>query len=294
MKLRLIAPAKINWTLEVLGRRDDGYHEIRTVFQTIALHDTVVLSSASGLELRLAGPTASVHDVPMEDDLAYRAARALREEAGDPSLGALIELEKVVPASVGMGGGSSDAAAVLRGLNRLWRLGFDIARLHRIAAGLGSDVPFFLYGGTALAGDRGDEVAPLADVAPLSLLVAVPRERLSQKTERMYRRLRPEHYTSGERSDRLVEKLASGGAISDDDIFNVFEVVPLESMSLFSRLAEECRGGGPCPHLAGSGSAFFLLAPPGDAVRQRLLQAGVELIETSTLGAGASTAWEEL
>ena len=93
MKLRLIAAAKINWTLEALGRRDDGYHEIRTILQTVALHDNLVLSSAEALELRLTGAPPS-QDWSPEDDLAYRAAQALREEAGNPSLGALIELEK--------------------------------------------------------------------------------------------------------------------------------------------------------------------------------------------------------
>jgi 4-diphosphocytidyl-2-C-methyl-D-erythritol kinase len=293
MKMRLIAAAKINWTLEALGRRDDGYHEVRTVFQTIVLHDTVVLSPAETLELRLAGA------VPAEawlakDDLAHRAAEALREEAGDPSLGALIELEKVVPAAAGLGGGSSDAAAVLRGLNRLWRLDFDLTRLARIAASLGSDVPFFLTGGTAMAGGRGDEVVALSDVPTMSVLIAVPRDRLPHKTAIMYRRLRPEHYTSGERTGLLVEKLKSGAAVSDEDVFNVFDAVFFESMPLAAALAEECAEGGACPHLAGSGPAFFFLSPPRDDVRERLLRAGVELFETTTLSAAESIAWEEL
>ncbi len=293
MKLRLIAAAKINWTLEALRRRDDGYHEIRTVFQTIALHDSVVLSSADALELRLVGPSPSQAWSP-EDDLAYRAANALREEVGDPSFGALIELEKIVPASAGLGGGSSDAAAVLRGLNRLWRLDFDLARLARIAASLGSDVPFFLTGGTAMAGGRGDEVAPLADVPLEEVVIAVPRDRLPQKTALMYGQLRPENCTSGEHTNRLVEKLTHGAAVSDDDVFNVFEAVLSDSMPLVAALAEECVEVGACPHLAGSGPAFFFLSPPAEGVKERLLRAGVELFETTTLTAAESTAWEEL
>lgn len=294
MKIRLIAAAKINWTLEALGRRDDGYHEIRTVFQTVALHDTVVLSPADGLELRLTGAPPPQQAWSPRDDLAYRAARALREAAGDRSLGALIELEKAVPAAAGLGGGSSDAAAVLRGLNRLWRLDFDATRLARIAASLGSDVSFFLRGGTAMAGGRGDEVAPLADVPPSAVLIAVPRDRLPQKTALMYRRLRPEHYTAGEHTDRLVEKLAAGNAVSDDDVFNVFDAVFFESMPLAAVLAEECAEGGACPHLAGSGPSFFFISPPREDVRERLLRAGVELFETATLSAAESTSWEEL
>ncbi len=292
MKLRLIAAAKINWTLEALGRCDDGYHEIRTLFQTIALHDTLTLSPADDLELRLvAGSTPAWRP---EDDLAHKAALALREEAGDPSLGALIELEKVVPAAAGLGGGSSDAAAVLRGLNRLWRLDFDATRLARIAASLGSDVPFFLTGGTAMAGGRGDEVAHLPDVLPTPLLVAVPRDRLPQKTAVMYGRLRPQHYTAGEHTERLVEKLKAGEAVADDDIFNVFEAVFFDSMPLAATLAEECAERGACPHLGGSGPSLFFLQPPGDEVRERLRRAGVELFQTATLSAAESTAWEEL
>ncbi len=293
MKLRLIAAAKVNWTLEALGRRDDGYHEIRTIFQTVALHDTVVLSPAAKLELRLTGVPPS-HDWSPEGDLAYRAAQALRDEAGDPSLGARIEVEKVVPAAAGLGGGSSDAAAVLRGLNRLWRLDFDATRLARIAASLGSDVPFFLAGGTAVAGGRGDEVAPLPDVPLTRVLIAVPRDRLSQKTSLMYGRLRPEHYTSGGGTERLVEELKSGAVLSDEVIFNVFSAVLFESMPLAAVLADQCAELGTCPHLAGSGPAFFFLSPPREDVKERLLRAGAELFDTTTLAAAESTAWEEL
>ncbi len=292
MKLRLVAPAKVNWTLEVLGRRDDGYHEVRSVLQTLTLHDDILLSPADYLEVRYSGATAGPL-APMEEDLAYRAAEALRQEVGKPELAALIELEKAVPAAAGLGGGSSDAAAVLRGLNRLWGLDFDAERLRRIGAKLGSDVPFFLNGGTAQAGGRGDEVAPLADVPPLAITIAVPHERLQQKTAQMYRRLRPEHYTSGEHTRRLVEKLAGGGAISDGDVFNAFEAVLFEAMPLAAVLREECRNDGACPHLAGSGPAFFFLTPLDAKTERRLRRAGVTLIETRTAGAQESTAWEE-
>ncbi len=292
MKLRVVAPAKVNWTLEVLGRRDDGYHEVRSVLQTLALHDAITLSPADYLEVRYVG--AAVRPLaPMEEDLAYRAAEALRQETGKPELAALIELEKVIPAAAGLGGGSSDAAAVLRGLNRLWGLDFDAERLRRIGAKLGSDVPFFLTGGTARAGGRGDEVAPLADVPPLAITIAVPHERLQQKTAQMYRRLRPEHFTSGEHTRRVVEKLAGGGAISDGDVFNAFEDVLFEAMPLAAVLREECRNDGACPHLAGSGPAFFFLSPLDAKTERRLRRAGVTLIATGTAGRQESTAWEE-
>ena len=293
MKLRLVAPAKINWTLEVLGRRDDGYHEVRSVLQTLSLHDNVTVSPAEYLEVRRSGVEIGQAG-PAETDLACRAAEALRREAGKPELAALIELEKVVPAAAGLGGGSSDAAAVLRGLNRLWGLSFDAERLRRIGAKLGSDAPFFLTGGTARAGGRGDEVAPLADIAPLAVTIAVPQGGLQQKTARMYRRLRPEHFTSGEHTHRLVDRLAAGGAIFDDDVFNAFEAVLFEAMPLASVLKDECRNDGACPHLAGSGPAFFFLSPLDAKTELRLRRAGVTLIETTTANRQESTAWEEL
>jgi 4-diphosphocytidyl-2-C-methyl-D-erythritol kinase len=293
MKLRLFAAAKLNWTLEVLRRRDDGYHEVRSVLQTLALHDTLTLSPAGDIDLRV-GAASDRMDLSLEDNLAYRAAQVLREEVGNPRLGALIELEKVVPPAAGLGGGSSDAAAVLRGLNRLWSLDFDERRLRRIAARLGSDVPFFLTGGTARAGGRGDRIAPLPDVPPLAITLAVPHERLPQKTALMYRRLRPEHYTSGRHTRRLAAKLAAGGAISDDDVFNVFEAVLFESMPLAAVLKEECHERGACPHLAGSGPALFFLSPPAAATAQRLQRAGMTLTETATVATVESTAWEEL
>jgi 4-diphosphocytidyl-2-C-methyl-D-erythritol kinase len=119
--LRLVAPAKINWTLEVLGKRDDGYHEIRSVMQTVALADAVTLRPAGDVSLSVHGDDALAAEL-REQNLAYRAAAALR---GAASRGVAIVLEKHIPAAAGLGGGSSDAAAVLRGLRRLWSL--DIA-----------------------------------------------------------------------------------------------------------------------------------------------------------------------
>ncbi len=293
MKLRLVAPAKVNWTLEVLRRRDDGYHELRSVLQTIALHDVIVLSLAEHLELKRGGLDINNQE-PLEADLAHRAAEALRQEAGKPQLGVLIELEKAIPAGSGLGGGSSDAAATLRGLNQLWELNFDEQRLARIAAGLGSDVPFFLTGGTALLSGRGDEVEPLPDAAPLALTIAIPRDRLQQKTARMYRSLRPMHFTSGERTERLVEKLRVGNSIDDGDIFNAFEPVLFETMPLAAALKVESESEGGRPHLAGAGPAFFFLSAPKPEREERWRRAGVTLIEITTSTRRQSMAWEEL
>ena len=150
--LSLLAPAKLNLVLEVVERRDDGFHDLDTVMTTIDLADRVGLRPAGELDVRLSGRGAE--QIAGEDELAAAAARALAEAAGrEPSVA--IEVEKRVPAAAGLGGGSSDAAAVLRGLARLWQLDWPIERLEEVAASVGSDVPFFLHGGTARCRGRG-------------------------------------------------------------------------------------------------------------------------------------------
>jgi len=161
MALELLAPAKINLTLEVLKRRDDGYHEVATLMQTIDMCDRLRIEPANTVALQLGGDALA--GVPLEGpgNLAYRAALALMEEAGDMALGARIILEKRVPAGSGLGGGSSDAAAVLRGLNRFWGLDLELEALSAVAARVGSDVSFFLHCGTAECRGRGEAVNPL-------------------------------------------------------------------------------------------------------------------------------------
>jgi 4-diphosphocytidyl-2-C-methyl-D-erythritol kinase len=155
--MRLKSFAKINLGLEVLGVREDGYHELRTLFQTIDLHDDVVLRrQVRGVTVRCDHPL-----VPQDGtNLAGRAAEALRRHARIDE-GVVIEIRKRIPVGGGLGGGSSNAATVLLGLDRLWKLGLGPDGLHRIARQLGADVPFFLLGGTALGLARGDEVYPL-------------------------------------------------------------------------------------------------------------------------------------
>src|SRR5262249_43530768 len=155
--------------LEVLGRRNDGYHEIVTVMQTVDLSDRLVVEDADVLELRT---TAS--DVPTDGtNLALMAAGALRDRAA-VSRGARITLEKRIPVAGGLGGGWADAAAVLVGLNRLWGLRWSTARLAEVAVTLGMDVPFFLYGGAALGTGRGERLEPLPTCA-LALVLVNPR-----------------------------------------------------------------------------------------------------------------------
>jgi 4-diphosphocytidyl-2-C-methyl-D-erythritol kinase len=297
VRVSTLAPAKINWTLEVLGRRPDGYHEVRTVLQTVDLCDRLRVSAATDLELVVTGPVgpagAPLTGVPAPENLAYRAAALLRDRAGWPALGARIELEKAIPAGAGLGGGSSDAAATLRALDRLWRLGLARGELARLGAQLGADVPFFLFGGTALGRGRGDEVTPLPDVPSRRFLLVVPRRRPARKTAAMYAHLRPEHFSGGEASERLAAAISRGVAPSDDDIFNTFEDIAAEVLPEAAAAAERCQGLGLRPHLAGSGPAqFVLLRPDAESapLREALSAAGFDAFEAATMAAPAATA----
>jgi 4-diphosphocytidyl-2-C-methyl-D-erythritol kinase len=163
---------------------------------------------------------------------------------------------------------------------------------------LGADVPFFLYGGTAQAGGGGEDVAPLPDVSSRRLLVVVPSVSPPGKTAEMYRRLTPDHYTTGERTRRLAGKLAAGGSVCDDDIFNVFERVLAEAVPAAAAAIERCREAGlGQPHLAGSGPALFFLLPEGEETPSfregLLLEAGLELFYAGTLDSRAATIWRE-
>lgn len=174
--LTLPSFAKINLTLRVLGRRADGYHEIETVLQTVTLRDLLTFRALESREIELA---CDAPDVPADEtNLAHRAAVALRERFR-VRRGARIEIEKRVPAGGGLGGGSSNAAVALIALSHLWEIETDAAELGEIGAALGSDVPFFLAGGTALGTGRGESIRPLPDAPPASLLVVSPFVKVS-------------------------------------------------------------------------------------------------------------------
>lgn len=170
MSFSLPSYAKINWTLRVLGKRDDGYHELCTVFQTVSLHDTLTFEESDRLELTCDDPQIPVD----ESNLIIKAALALQEMI--PSTrgrGAKIHLEKRIPSPGGLGGGSSNAAVALSGLARLWRVlatSFDVT----ISRKLGADVPYFCYGGTALGTGRGDEIELITERDEKYILIVTP------------------------------------------------------------------------------------------------------------------------
>jgi 4-diphosphocytidyl-2-C-methyl-D-erythritol kinase len=198
-RIELSAAAKVNLALEVLGRRDDGYHEVITVMQTVELSDRVVLEDVEPLELRTTAP-----GIPTDaSNLALRAALTLREASG-VERGVRITLDKRIPVAAGLGGGSTDAAAVLLGLNRLWGLRWPIARLADVAVMLGMDVPFFLRGGAAFATGRGEKLDRMRGMA-MALVLVNPR--YASSTAEAYGRLTPAMYSDGARAGAVAAAL---------------------------------------------------------------------------------------
>jgi 4-diphosphocytidyl-2-C-methyl-D-erythritol kinase len=259
--LTIRAPAKVNLSLEVMGRRTDGYHEVRTVLQSIGLSDQLTFEPAGTLALRWdPGSPVPVSQVPAEENLALRAAKLLQKEAGVTS-GAAIMLHKVIPVAAGLGGGSSDAAATLLGLRQLWGLDVSHQRLAEIAAMLGSDVPFFLRGGTALGSGRGDKLQELpAPIEQWAVISTSPGPPQSDKTAQLYRLLTPAHYSQGARqTEQLVRRLHAGTG-SARVLFNTFESVASDAYPDYvGHKRAFVSAGAPHVLLAGAGPSLFSL-----------------------------------
>ena len=275
MTLTLQAYAKINLTLEVIARRPDGYHEIASILQTISLADTLTFEPNERLDVHC--------DVPIlqsPDNLVLKAARLLQETCRCKK-GAVIHLTKRIPIAAGLGSGSTDAAAALVGLNRLWELHLPLERLAQLASKLGADVAFFLYGDTALAKGRGEEITPLPPPPELWLVLLNPTiEPVPGKTAQLYSQLNPSHYTSGQHTQKLFTHLNQGGNVDDSFLFNVFEQVAFDFFPALPNFRSSLlKAGAGSVHLAGSGPALFILTPDksrGEAVLSRLKKERLE------------------
>lgn len=264
-QLTLNAYAKVNLALEVLRRRDDGYHDVVTVLQTVDLADTVVIGEADELSVE-----CDEAELSGERNLAWKAAEALAEWSGIVPR-AHIRIEKVIPVASGLGGGSADAAATLVGLNRLWGLDLSGEDLAMVAASLGSDVPFLLTGGTALGTGRGDEITPLPQLPALEMLLVVPAESLEAKTPTMYRALSPEDFSDGIRTQAITSYLA-GRDLTSSDCCNAFERAAREIFPglahVWDKVAEVTRHP---PRLSGAGPAIYCM-PSSESERIRVAE----------------------
>jgi 4-diphosphocytidyl-2-C-methyl-D-erythritol kinase len=275
-RLRIPSYAKINLGLEVLGLRDDGYHELRTLFQTIDLHDQIELRAQdAGVTLDCDHP-----GLPRdESNLAVRAALELQRFA-ERAEGVAITLRKRIPVAGGLGGGSSNAAAVLLGLDCLWGLGLGPPGLQALARRLGADVPFFLMGGTALGLARGDEVYPLRNQVRAHWVLVDPERPIS--TAAVFRRV-DACLTPRQNSHTIIRFVSSDleGIDSFSLLSNDLEAAALEEAPDLLETLGRIRGilvkeGASLAALSGSGSSFFGLFNEARSARraQAALSAG--------------------
>jgi 4-diphosphocytidyl-2-C-methyl-D-erythritol kinase len=247
------APAKINLTLEVLKKRADGFHEIRSVVQTVTFHDNIKISAASHIEVKCNSSNWSLNK-----SLVNKTITLLRNSAAG-NQGALIEIEKRIPLSSGLGGDSSDAAAVLRGLSLLWNLKLSQRDLLAYGAQLGSDVSLFLYGGTLLMEGRGEIIRPLKPMPHMSVVLLVPPiSRPENKTQQMYAQLSVRNYTPGKNTQDFINMLEGRAAAPGLSLFNVFDDIALRFFpTLKDYKAKFVEAGAHEVHLAGSGPTLY-------------------------------------
>ncbi len=271
----LNAPAKINWLLKVLELRNDGFHEIRTLIQKVSLYDLLKFRPADTLSIE------TDTQIPVEENLIYKAAVLLQKKCGIDT-GAVISLDKKIPMGAGLGGGSSDAAAALLGLNELWALNLSIADLSELAAELGSDVPFFLYGPISFASGRGERITPRKALKTMNILLVKPSIDIS--TAWAYKKLsqirsaeipdtsesryllscnndleltkKDEKVNNIEHFIRNIERAEPCDTI--DDSFNDIECVVIESFPVIAEIKERLREqGADFTLMSGSGSTVF-------------------------------------
>ena len=291
--MEIRAYAKINLTLEVLGPRSDGYHDVTTVIQTIDLADRLRFVPSRQIELECSTP-----GLGGEDNLVWKAARAMCGATGR-EIGLKIILEKHIPVGMGLGGGSSDAAATLIAINHLWELDMSGEELKSVASSLGSDVPFFFQGGTTLGQGRGDDISHLPPLPQRWVVLLCPVCEYADlgpappgKTARLYSMLTPEHYTGGSHTSHVVDSMRKG-YFRCQDTFNVFEAVASSAFLGLDRARREfLEAGVSMATLSGAGPALYALVSgqeEGEAVLEALKRRGWEGYCVSTIQPGGLT-----
>ncbi|QDR83285.1 4-(cytidine 5'-diphospho)-2-C-methyl-D-erythritol kinase [Sporomusa termitida] len=254
--LTLKAYAKINLALDVFSKRPDGYHEVAMIMQSVSLADTIVLTEQpASIDL-----SVTIPGLPADgSNLAYRAAALLAEYA-KPGKGVHIHLDKQIPLAAGLAGGSADAAAVLRGLNQLWELNLSVDELSKLAAQLGSDVPFCLYNGTMLATGRGEIVRPLPPLPDCYVILAKPAVAVS--TAWVYGRFTANEIRVRPDINAMCENLAQGNLAGvAGRLTNVLESVTISEYPQIAAIKNAMLTYGAMAALmSGSGPTVFGLA----------------------------------
>ncbi|HEX7065165.1 MAG TPA: 4-(cytidine 5'-diphospho)-2-C-methyl-D-erythritol kinase [Bacillales bacterium] len=253
MKLFVKAPAKINLALDVLRKREDGYHEVNMVMTTIDLADRLEIEETKEDLIQVS--TSSGFLPEDERNLAYKAAQLVKQRFNIQK-GTILSIDKQIPVAAGLAGGSSDAAAVLRGLNRLWRLGLSTSELAQLGTELGSDVAFCVHGGTAVATGRGEIIRPIS--APPHCWVVLAKPNVGVSTKEMYRRLnlnragRPDINAVVEAIEqRNYERLCR-------ELGNVFEELTIRKVPQVAQIKEKMQQlGADGVLMSGSGPTVF-------------------------------------
>jgi 4-diphosphocytidyl-2-C-methyl-D-erythritol kinase len=259
--LRIVAPAKVNLVLRVVGKRPDGYHEVEMIMHSLEWGDVLHVEPAAGIHITCTDP-----DVPVDErNLVHRAISLLAAATGND--GARVHIEKKIPVAAGVGGGSSDAAAVLLALNQLWNLCWPRERLAALGLALGSDVPYCVLQGPALARGRGEDLTPLPEAAPLHLVLATPRVTWpGPKTATVYRHYRPD-LASGADVGAMVSALAQGDleqiarALRNDLEQAATSIHPVIGELKAAMLRAGARGA----VMSGAGATVLALVEPGQA-----------------------------
>jgi 4-diphosphocytidyl-2-C-methyl-D-erythritol kinase len=305
--VRVHAYAKINLTLEILGRREDGYHNLRTVMQTVSLADELTLETHVDGRMGVAEPefsqavssTVTGPPPPLSENLAQKAHGAFLAAVSAPGVrsgSSRISLDKRIPTAAGLGGGSSDGAAVLRAMNRLSGDPLGVEALEAIAATFGSDTAFFVRGGTQLAEGRGERLLALPDL-PRTWLVLAPRSGgAERKTARLFSLLRSQDFSDGSRTEALVATLRAGRTLPPDLLFNGFERV--EATAFPENEAARSALQHVCGHalLCGAGPSLFALADSEATARRWVdaLRGEVHALALRTVPAAEASAVEML
>lgn len=255
MKVLVKAPAKINLSLDVLHKRPDGYHEVEMIMTTIDLADRIELSPLPDDEIRISSLNRYVPDD--QRNLAYQAAKLIKEKF-HVKKGVLIGIEKVIPVAAGLAGGSSDAAATLRGLNKLWNLGLTLDELAQLGAEIGSDVSFCVYGGTALATGRGEKIAELPPPPPCWVVLAKPY--IGVSTADIYGRL-DVRTIKHPNTEAMINAIRNGDFEGIcNNVGNVLEDVTLKLHPEVTQIKDHMiRFGADAALMSGSGPTVFSL-----------------------------------
>jgi 4-diphosphocytidyl-2-C-methyl-D-erythritol kinase len=278
------AAAKVNLVLEVLGEYDDDYHQISSIVQMVGLQDILNFELADEVSFKCS-------ERRLEEGNLVTQAAALLKEVTKYGKGARIELHKRIPWGMGLGGGSSDAAATLLALNELWGTHLSTPALLHLASRLGSDVPFFVHGGTALAEGKGEKVTPLPSVATAWFVLLVPPfPRIAGKTRQLYNRLGARHFTKGEFVRAALPSLMQGKTIAASLLFNVFDEVASDFFPEIHHYKTRFReAGAPSVSLSGCGPCLFSILHEETGANElclRLKKQGLECYVASSLPRG--------